>query len=255
MAFDLKKSSGALDFTERSKEERALELKNRRIVENDKVTRESIRQAIDHHKEVMHAGTQEERINHYSAMHIQREVGGLLIGDGLIEEQRRIDGGESQYSSFNEMFEANKDILPFGKSTGYQYMQIAKAIPVEYFEKMTVRKALAVAQIRDDKKREIVIKKVVAERMNDTETKEFVDSFFEREKDKMRKVRDEKRETVEDLMADMDITVTLNGTKRIIMDFSTQHARDVFNNFIFDTKATKRRIAEKILEEKYPSRK
>jgi hypothetical protein len=230
MAFKVKQRDEVDEnLPEISHEDRLLTARKKRVVENDRVTRESIRQAIDHHREVMDTGTQEERINHYSAMHVQREVGGLLIGHGFIEEKRRISAGESSYASLNELFEQNADVLPFGRATLYQYIKIAEAVPIDYFEKMTVKKAIAVSQVRDDKKREQLIKTVIEKKLDDSETKSLIENFFEREKEKNRV---KKEAVIEEAKEEVKVLVIGDGSPTDVILRVNRKYKDAVKNVL-----------------------
>lgn len=230
MAFKVKQRDEVDEnLPEVSHDDRLISARNKRVYENDRVTRESIRQAIDHHREVMETGTQEDRINHYSAMHVQREVGGLLIGHGFIEEKRRIEAGESSYSSLNELFAQNADVLPFGRAMLYQYIKIAESVPIDYFEKMTVKKAIVVSQVRDDRKREQIIKTVIDKKLSDTETKELVETFFVKEKTKAK----EKRESVlEEAYEEVKTTIIGDGSATDIILRVNRKYKDAAKNVL-----------------------
>ena len=170
------------DLPVKSHGERALEKQERDFIANDRMTYDSIMSAYAEHREIMDSGTVEERVMHYATLHVQRGFAAYLIGEGWREEQVRIDKGGTRYKSINEMFDEFSDRLPFDKRTMYQYMQIATAVTFDDFKKLGVKKALIVAQVKDEEKREKIIKEVSAKTYDEAKTREAVNRLFDEDR-------------------------------------------------------------------------
>lgn len=191
MAFKPKDSDEVEEenLPEKSHSERLLESQTKKFIENDRKTYESILSAYEEHRKIMDEGTQDERIMHYATLHVQRGFASYLIGEGLNEEQERINGGKSQYGSIAEFFTTNASKLPFDRKTMYQYMQIAKAVTFADFKKLGVKKTLVAAQVKDDKRREQIVKVFADKKIDELAARTYVDTMIREEKEQRGKAK------------------------------------------------------------------
>ena len=250
MAFEIKKSS-AIENTiddEESHDKRLAVARDRRFADNDAATIESIMEIYDTNRDKLVEGTDDQQIMLVSTLHAQREFMGWFLGEALMIISDAIESGEKTgYSSLNDWLNRNEDRLGFSKRAAYNYVQIRESSTLEQFQKLGVRKTLIVSQIRDEKKREAVIKTVSSGKVTVEETKRHVAQVFESEKKKIIK----RQEVIEERAEEIAVSVLLNGSRQIIIEFHSQHERDLFNDLLQpEVSRLKKRVAEKLLEEK-----
>lgn len=167
---------------------RVIEAREMRFRDNDRATVESILAIYEENKGKVENGTDDEQIMLLSTMHAQREFMGWFLGEALMIIDEKIKSGKkTTVLSLNEWLDVNEGRLGFGKKTAYKYVTVRQASTLEQFKRLGVSKTLAVAQIKDEKKREEAIKKVTEAKMTVEAVKSYVEELAEKERDKLRK--------------------------------------------------------------------
>lgn len=229
MAINIKKHDeiiNSIDIAE-SHDKRLTEVRNRRFADNDRATVESIMLIYDENKEKLIKGSDDEQVMLLSTLHAQREFMGWFIGEALsIIDKTISEGKKNDYTSLNDWIDKNSDRLGFSKRSAYEYMQIRETTTLDQFKKLGVKKALVIAQVKDDKKREAVAKVVSERRLDVAATREYVNDLFTREKEKARKVSVEKKETA---MEEVKISIIKAGPDSVMVKTSRAYSEELMD--------------------------
>ena len=252
MAFEIKKGrvvQNTIDAVD-DHDKRLAVSRDRMFADNDAATIDSIIAIYDTNREKIAEGTDDQQIMLLSTLHAQREFMGWFLGEALMLIDAAITSGEkSGYNSLNDWINRNEGRLGFSKRTAYAYIQIREASTLEQFQKLGVKKTLIVAQLKDPKKREAVIKTVSAPRVTVEETKKQVEQVFAKEREKIIK----KREVLDERAKEIKMSITLNGPRQIIFEFHSQRERDLFNDLIQpEVMRIKKKVAEQLIADKIP---
>ena len=144
----------------------------------------------------------DQQIMILTRLHQLREFSAWLIGDFL----RQIKGLEEFLSQYAEL-------LGFGRATAYNYIAIRNKITLEQFQRLGVRKALAVTQIKDETRKEEVIKTILKPDINVVEALNIV---REVNKEAQQVKRDEQEKINKKIQKNYKYNVTVKGDKIII---------------------------------------
>ena len=266
MAIEIKKSGAIRNTIDEvdDHDKRLAVSRDRMFADNDAATIDSIIAIYDTNREKIAEGTDDQhntletsvegtddrQIMLLSTLHAQREFMGWFLGEALMLIDAAITSGEkSGYNSLNDWINRNEGRLGFSKRTAYAYIQIREASTLEQFQKLGVKKTLIVAQLKDPKKREAVIKTVSAPRVTVEETKKQVEQVFAKEREKIIK----KREVLDERAKEIKMSITLNGPRQIIFEFHSQRERDLFNDLIQpEVMRLKKKVAEQLIADKIP---
>ena len=252
MAIEIKKSGAIRNTIDEvdDHDKRLAVSRDRMFADNDAATIDSIIAIYDTNREKIAEGTDDQQIMLLSTLHAQREFMGWFLGEALMLIDAAITSGEkSGYNSLNDWINRNEGRLGFSKRTAYAYIQIREASTLEQFQKLGVKKTLIVAQLKDPKKREAVIKTVSAPRVTVEETKKQVEQVFAKEREKIIK----KREVLDERAKEIKLSIALNGPRQIIFEFHSQRERDLFNDLIQpEVMRLKKKVAEQLIADKIP---
>lgn len=228
-----------------SQETRIAEARERRFIDNERATVDSIMAIYEDNREKLARATDDDQVMLLSTLHAQREFMGWFIGEALLSiEQQIVENRKAGYSTLSEWINRNEDRLGFGRSAAYNYRTIREASTIEQFQKLGVKKVLVVAQLKDEKKREQAYKVITEKKMTAEAAKEYVQEIQERERDKFRRVVEEKKTEAKSEVR-LDVVADARG---VVLKTSREYADALIA--IFSSPSEIERLKIKIYDKK-----
>lgn len=212
-------------------------LNESRLVRFEKNEKE-IQKAIDEFETVQtqnfETAGDDQQIMLLSRLYQFEQFTGWLIGKFLHRVNKDIKAGKkANYNNMNEYFIKNTGVLGFGKSAGYNYMNSFQAVSIEDFGKLGVKKTIVVAKIKDEDQRKKVVEEVKKKKMDEVQTKEYVENLFSQEKEEKQKekIKVEKKidksHPVDIILDEQDV-----GDNEILIRLKNEDERDRFNTVL-----------------------
>jgi len=126
-------------------------------------------------------GTDDERIMLLTRLNQVKEFSGWMIGDFLIRIEDEINHGSRRgYFSISDYLLKNEALLGFGKSAGFAYMAARKAVTMEQFKRLGIKKTSVVATIPDPVRREEIIAEIASRpKTTEAEVRQIVAEYRE----------------------------------------------------------------------------
>lgn len=180
------------------------EVQKLRFDQNDENTRESIKAFYESVNGKVFS--QNERIMFMSSLSQMSEFSNWLLGDMLISERERIESdwtryerGEiekPQYKSIGGFLDFWEGQLGFGRSKGYYCIELRERSSLDELLQIGVKGAVATLTIKDDKKREKIVKRAIEQQWDYDTIRERVAEENFKERDTRKQVKTEQQREV-----------------------------------------------------------